>query len=184
MTTAASDDNRGPYRKNNLTPEGGVLQADGLVILNYGKDPHARVALAAYADACQATHPVRAIDLRAALAKLRMTRIPTEHQPANPDVWRARFAGHIEGGIAAAGLTGDDLVTAQGFDRELTRAFTVYLNSTDADRRRHFLMQINAIGARAYAFYVQLDRPELRVPIESILFDLGGLADVLTHSGT
>lgn len=189
MTTATSDEDRGLYRKYTVTPEGDVLKADGtpapgpLFILNYGKDPHARVALAAYADACQATHPVLAIDLRAALAKLRMTVVPTEHQPANPDVWRARFAGHIEGGIDAAELDGDDLATARGFDRELTRAFTVYLNSTATDRRRHFLIEINAVAARAYAFYIQLDRPELRVPIDSILFDLGGLADVLTHTG-
>lgn len=182
MTTTGTEESRGLYSKYTVTKADGTPVPGPLFILNYGKDPHARFALAAYADACQATHPVLAIDLRAALARFRMSAIPTEHQPANPDVWRARFAGHIEGGIDAAELVGDELDTARGFDRELTRAFAVYLNSTATDRRRQFLIQINAIAARAYTFYVQLDRPELRVPIESILFDLGGLADVLTRS--
>jgi hypothetical protein len=181
-----TDESLGLYPKCNVN----VTKADGtpvtgpLFILNYAKDPHARAALATYADACQHTDPVLAIDLRAALARLRMTVIPTDHQPANPDVWRARFSGHIEQGIQAAQLAGDTLETAREFDRELTRAFTVYLNSTASDRKRRFLLQINTIAARAYAFYVELDRPDLKVPIEAILFDLAGLADVLAHTNS
>jgi hypothetical protein len=38
-------------------------------VLDYDTDPYARVALAAYADSCEADHPQLAADLRAALAK-------------------------------------------------------------------------------------------------------------------
>lgn len=93
-----------------------------------------------------------------------------------------RFSAHLDYAIRTANLTGADLDTAAQFDVDLTRAFTKYLNSSDNARRRRFLAQINTIAARAYAFLVELDNPELRVPIENILFDLGGLADVLTHN--
>lgn len=182
MTT--TDENRGLYDKYIVTKADGTPAPGPLFILNYSKDAHARAALAAYANSCEATRPALAIDLRAALAKLRMRVIPTEHQPANPDVWRGRFAGHIDLGIRSADLTGDERDTAQGFDRELTRAFAKYLNSTADDRRRRFLLQVNTIAARAYAFYVELDHPDLRLTVEAILFDLGGLAAVLTDPGS
>lgn len=184
MTTTQPDESRGLYDKYTVTKADGTPATGPLFILNYSKDHHARAALAAYADSCQGTHPVLAIDLRAALAKLRMTVIPTDHQPANPDVWRMRFANHIDGAARAADLTGDTLETSRALDRELTRAFTVYLNSTASDRKRRFLLQINTIAARAYAFYVELDRPDLKVPVETILFDLAGLADVLAHTNS
>lgn len=182
MTITQSDENRGLYAKYVVTKADGTPVPGPLFILRYAKDPHARVALTAYADSCDATHPLLAIELRAALAKLRMTKIPVEHQPANPDVWRMRFSAHVDHAIRAANLTGTDLDTAAQFEVDLTRAFTKYLNSSDDARRRRFLAQINTIAARAYAFLIELDHPELRVPIENILFDLGGLAEVLTRN--
>ena len=39
-------------------------------VLDYAKDPFAAIALAAYADACAADHPILAADLRAVLARV------------------------------------------------------------------------------------------------------------------
>lgn len=182
MTVTQTTDYRGLYPKYIVTKADGTPAPGPLFILRYGKDPHARVALAAYADSCEATHPVLAIELRAALAKLAMTKTPVDHEPTNPDVWRMRFSGHLDLGIRAAELTGTDLDTVTGFELEFTRAFTTYLHNSDSDRKRRFLLQINDIAARAYAYLTGLDRPELRVTIDSILFDLGALAGVLATS--
>jgi hypothetical protein len=182
MTT--TDENRGHYGKYVVTNPDGTPAPGPLFILNYSRDHHARVALAAYADSCQATQPTLSINLRAELAKVHMTASLTHHQPVNPDAWRMRFAAHIEAGIRIAHLTGDALDTAQDFDRELTRAFAIYLNSTADTRRRRFLLQINTIAARVYSFYVQLDHPEIRETVDGILFDLAGLTATLTDPGS
>lgn len=179
MTITLSDENRGLYAKYIVTKADGTPVPGPLFILRYSKDPHARVALAAYADSCEGTHPQLGIDLRAQLAKLRMSANGTDCRNANPDIWRMTFANHIEAGIRFADLAGDDLNTARGFDRDLTRAFSVYLNSTESDRERQFLVQIITIAARAYAFYVQLDHKDLAGLTYRMMSDLGGLSDVL-----
>lgn len=182
MTTAGTDESRGLYGKYTVTKADGTPAPGPLFILNYGKDPHARVALAAYADSCAATHPTLSMDLCAALAKLRMAQSANEYESANPDFWRMRFANHIETGIRFAGLSGEGLDTAQGFDRQLTRAFTAYLNSTATDRKRQFLAQVNAIAAHAYAFYIELNWRDLDGLTDYMLFDLGGLAQLLART--
>ena len=70
--TPNSDQNRGLYRRFDLYRVGDdgepqYLVTDPYFILRYTTDPHARVALAAYADSCEAEFPVLAADLRAAL---------------------------------------------------------------------------------------------------------------------
>lgn len=62
------DRNRGLYGKYH------VVRADGkqkgpYFVLAYASDPHARVALAAYADSCVEEYPLLAADLRAALGE-------------------------------------------------------------------------------------------------------------------
>jgi hypothetical protein len=59
-------------RKRGLYGKFAVSRADGkspgrCFVLPYDKDPFARVALAAYADACESEYPLLASDLRADL---------------------------------------------------------------------------------------------------------------------
>ncbi|AVO21677.1 sulfatase-modifying factor enzyme [Mycobacterium phage MooMoo] len=68
-----SDHNRGLYRKYELyrVSEDGSSRyrvTDPSFVLRYTRDPHARVALAAYADSCEAEYPALAADLRKALS--------------------------------------------------------------------------------------------------------------------
>ena len=69
MTTIETDhENRGLYRKYELrrVNEDGSLRyvvADPFFALRYTTDPHARVALEAYADSCAADYPALAADL-------------------------------------------------------------------------------------------------------------------------
>lgn len=70
LLMAEGDRERGLYGKYiayRVAPFAG--RADALVrepffLLKYTTDPHARVALAAYADSCEADYPVLAADLR------------------------------------------------------------------------------------------------------------------------
>lgn len=67
MTTTDPDTKRGLYgkyrvEKSNGKPTGPVF------VLAYATDPHARVALAAYADSCETDYPQLAADLRASLS--------------------------------------------------------------------------------------------------------------------
>ena len=58
---------RGLYPKYRLERMDGKPMGPSF-ILEYRKDPHARVALAAYADSCESENPALASDLRAALS--------------------------------------------------------------------------------------------------------------------
>lgn len=64
----AGDENRGLYGKYRVERIDGKLKGPYFV-LAYTSDPHAAVALAAYADSCALQYPQLAADLRAALAQ-------------------------------------------------------------------------------------------------------------------
>lgn len=68
---AEGDRERGLYRKYvvyRVWPSGRwTIVAEPCFVLKYTSDPHARVALAAYADSCEADYPLLAADLREAL---------------------------------------------------------------------------------------------------------------------
>jgi hypothetical protein len=53
-------------------------------VLDMDHDPHARAALAAYADAVEATHPVLAVDLRQQFA---LAAAPIAHVETTPAGW-------------------------------------------------------------------------------------------------
>ena len=80
MAAEDPDQKRGVYgkyevRKIEKWGNGMKLTDPGPVfVLAYAKDPHARVALAAYAESCQADYPYLAEDLRDLLE---------EHRPAD-----------------------------------------------------------------------------------------------------
>lgn len=66
------DGQRGLYRKYDLFRVSGdgervSLVTDPFFVLRYTTDPHAAVALRAYADSCEADYPVLAAELREAL---------------------------------------------------------------------------------------------------------------------
>lgn len=66
---AYSDEDRF-YQKFNVTRTDGKPMKEGpWFVLAYGRDPHARVALAAYADSVEAELPGLARDLRSELGK-------------------------------------------------------------------------------------------------------------------
>lgn len=61
------DRDRGLYRKyqvQKVTRDGELVDPGPVFVLAYTRDPHARVALAAYADSCAADFPPLAADLR------------------------------------------------------------------------------------------------------------------------
>lgn len=62
------DRNRGLYGKYHVERADGK-QKGPYFVLAYASDPHARVALAAYADSCEAEFPLLAADLRAVLGR-------------------------------------------------------------------------------------------------------------------
>lgn len=67
-TTETNDQDRGLYRRFDLyrideDGERQYLVTDPYFILRYTTDPHARVALEAYADSCAADYPALAADL-------------------------------------------------------------------------------------------------------------------------
>lgn len=63
---AYNDDDRF-YQKFNVTRADGTPIEYPWFVLAYARDPHARAALAAYADSCEAELPGLAADLRAEL---------------------------------------------------------------------------------------------------------------------
>lgn len=63
------DDVDGFYQKFNVTRMDGKPMAGPWFVLAYARDPHARAALAAYADSCEGELPGLARDLRAELDK-------------------------------------------------------------------------------------------------------------------
>lgn len=65
------DTERGLYGKYLVFKAGGdmVPMTDPCFVLRYNTDPHARAALAAYADSCEAEYPQLAADLRQKLAE-------------------------------------------------------------------------------------------------------------------
>ena len=58
------------FTKFNVTRTDGKPMAGPCFVLAYGRDPHARVALAAYADSVEFELPQLAAELRAELARL------------------------------------------------------------------------------------------------------------------
>lgn len=66
------DTERGLYGKYLVFKAGGGMEpvTDPCFVLRYTTDPHARAALAAYADSCEADYPQLAADLR---MRLRLT---------------------------------------------------------------------------------------------------------------
>ena len=66
METVDPDATRGLYSKYLLFKAGGDMEPvhDPFFVLSYTTDPHARAALAAYADSCEADYPQLAADLR------------------------------------------------------------------------------------------------------------------------
>lgn len=62
-------DKDGFYQKFNVTRNDGEPMEGPWFVLAYARDPHARVALAAYADSVEAELPQLAADLRAEVAK-------------------------------------------------------------------------------------------------------------------
>lgn len=61
-------DPRGFYKKYNVTRVDGKPDDGPFFTLAFNHDPHARVALAAYADSCESENPTLAAELRQALA--------------------------------------------------------------------------------------------------------------------
>ena len=57
------------YTKFNVTRKDGTPAEGPWFVLAFGRDPHARVALAAYADSVEGELPQLAADLRRELAK-------------------------------------------------------------------------------------------------------------------
>lgn len=81
--TETNDQNRGLYRRFDLYRVGDdgkpqYLVTDPYFILRYTTDPHARVALEAYADACEEEHPALAADLRSAKPQVRELAVPVD----------------------------------------------------------------------------------------------------------
>lgn len=86
------DRQRGLYRKYELyrvdetDPTQRSLVFDPFFVLRYTRDPHARVALAAYAKSCEADYPQLAADLRAALRTIDGENPRPDDDPC-PDDW-------------------------------------------------------------------------------------------------
>ena len=106
---------------------------------------------------------------------------PVDHHPKRPAVWRARFKAHIDSGVQFAKLVGDELATAREFSSDLEDAGHDFRASQDLDRERQFLLRIKAIAEQALSFYEELKIERLRMPIESLRFDLDGLNEVLAR---
>lgn len=67
MTITDPDQQRGLYGKYRVEKVNGK-PVGRTFVLAYDNDPHAQVALAAYADSCEAEYPQLAADLRTQLA--------------------------------------------------------------------------------------------------------------------
>ncbi len=108
-----------------------------------------------------------------------MNNTEIDHHPKRPDVWMARFKAHIDLGIRAARLVGDERDTAREFLSDLEDARIDHLVSTDDDRDRQYLLRVKAIADQALFYYTRLELEQLRVTIESLRLDLDGLNEVI-----
>ncbi|SLH41505.1 Uncharacterised protein [Mycobacteroides abscessus subsp. massiliense] len=103
-----------------------------------------------------------------------------KHHPDNPDVWRGRFDAHIRGGVDEGSLIGQARETVKHFRGKLSAALIEYQNDPSADRDRGYLVKINETATQALDFFIDLGRDEeLYLTIDSLRFDLKGLAEVL-----